>query len=519
MLIKKIIIAVAIFVIPINVIAQSNNFDQQLYKAAEYAMAGSHLEAERLLTDLLSDIKRVEGRSLYYAETMVLLAGVYKGQNKFEQAIAMYNEALEIFEKDDVVHIDYLYLISHESGEIALDLGDYENALKFYERNMEILAHPQFEYHVDAGEHWCEEEEYCFTYAKGAEIALKISQLDKAEKYSSSAVLKYRSLTGECLKTHNSLNYLVYNSALEVVLTQWKLSLDAEDYLNARHFLYQSFALIEESNNYTLALALSDVYSNYDKFAKLQSKKDISDLTNTFDTFISVFNKGFEEAFIKGSIPSMEAVVSQKSYTYNTAAIVCQNLGLIQAADNYYQKAVDILEKGELNLDDNSLLGAYAAFKQEYCNDYASSLSLYWKGVQEKIKKYGEYNERALEAFDEMYVSFKVSMGYIHANTVANPEGSPRLSYEEYNSIINIWKDIISSLSDEYGYDYLKYLQEYCDKKKSLLLKEKNGNEWKERLDYYTYGESKPQKPNLDLYASCLDIEAKLNILEGYSFE
>lgn len=144
--------------------------------------------------------------------------------------------------------------------------------------------------------------------------------------------------------------------------------------------------------------------------------------------------------------------------------------------------------------------------------DYASCLDAEWDFVEESIKKYGYDSPQAFAKFLEAKVFYDVNMEHIKCYYSDNVD-SPILSYDEYLNLIQHWRNIILTIIDTYGYGYLIKLKTYCEGEESKSVNDYKGEQWSQRMHYYTYGESEPEKTDMDYYALSIDDEIKLNIL------
>lgn len=349
----------------LRVSAQTEVFNQKFYQAVEYFNSGNYAEAENLFTDLLKDIERIEGKSNFYAETLYFLANVHRGQNKIEQALDTFAEAYDIFEKDNAIHLNYLYLISRLSGDCLYSIERYEEALDSYEMAMIYLNHPQYDIPNSSDDqmHWCKNEEFCFIYTTATNLALQLGKLDKAEEFSSKALSKYSTRSSDCLG-NELLTYQIYDLGVNVQFNKWKFFTHSNDFSNASRAFNIIFDLIKQSGLYSLMLIISSSYSDLEQYVRLQSRTDTSGVVNTFDNYLDSIIKGFEEIYELGYISSMEELISMKTNEIIKAARICSELGLIKTADNYYKTCVNLFEMSEFELKDNS----YSNVKKEYAD-------------------------------------------------------------------------------------------------------------------------------------------------------
>lgn len=150
--------------------------------------------------------------------------------------------------------------------------------------------------------------------------------------------------------------------------------------------------------------------------------------------------------------------------------------------------------------------------------DYFSCLDAHWNRVQESIGIYGKEAPQTLVRFFETESYYSYIMRQVYCHFEADIEDTPRLSYDEYYNIIHHWRDIISNLTDTFGYDYVARLKDYCDKEHIKKMGD-TLSELNQKSNYYIYGESTPVENILDYYALSIDDEIKLNILTNNTVE
>lgn len=115
------------------------NFDEPLLAESLHSLGvvnrkrGDYKAANTLLAEALEIRKKLE-LSHKAAETLFEFGNLHRAQRETEDALSLYEKSLELLDKNGELHGSVLLAIGH----IRLSLGDYPNALEYYEGAREI---------------------------------------------------------------------------------------------------------------------------------------------------------------------------------------------------------------------------------------------------------------------------------------------------------------------------------------------------------------------------------------------
>lgn len=109
-------------------------------KPAQLRILGDEAGAERALATALARARRFAPGDRRRGQMLVVLAGFVKNQGRYPEAKALFQEALEILERDWRAHLLDYFIVLNNYATYFIDLGDFATAQQLLERALDLTV-------------------------------------------------------------------------------------------------------------------------------------------------------------------------------------------------------------------------------------------------------------------------------------------------------------------------------------------------------------------------------------------
>ncbi|CAF1200187.1 unnamed protein product [Adineta steineri] len=346
---------------------------------------GQFNKAKELYNVLLVQTSDEAEKALYYNQ----LGYVKKDQGDYEKAIRYHEKALEICQKTLPSNHPYFATSYNSIGLVYDKMGDYSRALSFYEKALQFQQKTLPSNHSDFATSY---NNIGFMYKHMSEYSKALSFYEKA------LGIRQKTLSSnysDFVQSYNNIGNM-YDKMGEYS----KALLFYEKALEIRHKILPSNHL-HLANSYN---NIGNVYNNmgehskalsfYEKTVEIRQKtlpSNHSDLTISYNNIGNVYNKMGEHSkalvFYEKTVEIQQKSLSSNhpdlATSYHNIGLVYNNMAEYSKALSFYEQAVDIRHKA-LPLNHASLVTSYKNIGLVYNNmgKYSKVLSFYEKALE-----------------------------------------------------------------------------------------------------------------------------------------
>jgi len=314
---------------------------------------------------------------------------IHDGQGNYNEAVEYYEKSLEISKKSLPANHSSLAILYNNIGLVYKSMGEYSKALEYYEKDLEISKKSLPENHPDLAT----------SYNNIGLVYKSMGEYSKAlQYYEKSLEIKKKTLPEDHPSLATSYNNMgsVYDSMGE--------------YTKALEYYEKSLEIMKKSlpaNHPSLATSYNNIGVVYDSMGE-------------YTKALEYYEKDLE--ILKKTLPANHPDLAT---SYNNIGLVYDSMGEYTKALEYYEKSLEIMKK---SLPANH-----------------SSLAILYNNIGLVYKSMGEYS-KALEYYEKDLEISKKSL----------PENHPDLA-TSYNNIGLVYKSM-----GEYS-KALQYLERALD--------------------------------------------------------
>ena len=275
-------------------------------------MAAKYIVENNLtVIDFLKQYNNIEENSSNSASTYINIASAYKDQGDFEKALKYYHKSLELLDKEQSSNYIAVY---NSIASVYQEMGNYEKAAEIYRQVLDIITRELNDYNSEI-----KSFDIGTTYNNLATILREQHKYEEAiPLYKKALVIFKETFNNE----HPSIATTLNNLAI--------VYFDQKKYAQALQYYYQALSIREK----TLGLNHLDTAKIYTNIAK------IYDIQNNYEKAIFLYEKALNIY--------NNALGTENSYVatlYTKMASVFQKQGNYQEALNYYNKALKFQSK------------------------------------------------------------------------------------------------------------------------------------------------------------------------------
>lgn len=405
--------------------------NQECLRAQDLARNGLINEACVLYDDILRQITEIEGQSENY-----IMALCSKGTdlylcNSLLEASKIFNEAYLSSISISSENYDTRYCALWGLIITNIEIGEFVKA-----ENAISLAEEFIQNHPLGNSVYNSFNERCFIYSKKARLLYKKGDRVNAEK-----------AINEGLSYYNS-----HNKSCDIEFKEMLLSELIEEYISDAESLFNK-------HNYSLG---------YDYYRKaFNIIKDNPYLGADYLNLI--INKQLYDSSIIG-------------IGADTSSVTEFNVFLLGLDSLVFNTAVDL----------NMLTASYSEWGwqvHQLIGDYTGYIRLKEITVLESIDNNGQYDSITFKKFYAAYTAYKVAIGPSVSSALysINDYGYPHLSYDDYSTMINGWRNFLLTIVDGFGEEYLDTLYNYSINSEIELGIDRLGVDFREEYSFLEF--------------------------------
>ncbi len=410
-----------------------------------------------------------------------------KNAQLYKEAIPYYIKAESLLQENSVNDFSLNHLTFNGLGFCYWNEEQWAKALQAFQSDCQYVEH----YNGDTGALDYENEWYV-AHKRQGDVLTKLGDFD-------SAVSLFQSILSRLEKrgvSHDNNDYI--DTAYWVVQSYYEASKKAYSMGDDSFLSYYYKAASFMGKHKDIGELFYDCFAPFDDFTKDIINSLTDDALALFcDTEYNLYKESLDYALSQGKITKeqwiwqIDAILRMLSQACSDSGHIKQSISLQETQvaiihenevpfKKYILEHKDSFDKDLADVQIASLPIVYGSLSDDYqeLGEWVNAVENSIKAYKSSIEYFDIYHNKPLQYFlsARTLVNISTNASVSYAN-VFQDKDNPRLTYDENIRIFNLWKNLLSQIKEEYGSDYIDYLQEACFKASQESYKQQFGVE------------------------------------------